>query len=152
MEIAQKVVDKCASEGFNEDQAKAISKAMKDYNNNLVRTQDRLLANKKTKNNDDPSSGRYFGIVVHVPEEARKSAIEYASTDIATNRDLIANIRDSIRNTDISDKNAVKKLMASYENMMRPAYNAQYPAQLQSNIDDVISSDVNNLMKLIDFA
>ena len=152
MEVAQKVVDECASKGLNEDQAKAVSKAMKDYNNNLVRTQERLLANKKTKTNDDTTSGNYFGIEVHVPNEVRKSTNEYASTDIATNRDLIANIRDNIRNTDISDKNAVNKLMASYEDMMRPAYNAQYPDQLKSNVDDVISRDVNDLMKLIDFS
>ena len=152
MEMAQKVVDKCAIEGFNEDQAKAISKAMKDYNNNLVRTQERLLANKKTKTNDDPASGKYFGIEVNVPSEVRKSTNEYASTDIATNRDLIANIRDNIRNTELSDKNAVNKLMASYEDMMKPAYNAQYPVQLKSNVDDVISRDVNDLMKLIDFS
>jgi hypothetical protein len=87
-----------------------------------------------------------------VPSEVRKSTNEYASTDIATNRDLIANIRDNIRNTELSDKNAVNKLMASYENMMRPAYNAQYPVQLKSNVDDVISRDVNDLMKLIDFS
>ena len=152
MEVAQKVVDNRAYEGFNDDQAKAISKAMKDYNNNLIRTQERMLANKKTENNDDPESGKYFGIEVHVPNEVRKSTNEYASTDIATNRDLIANIRDNIRNTDISDKNAVNKLMASYEDMMRPAYNAQYPVQLKTNVDDVISRDVNDLMKLIDFS
>ena len=152
MEVAQKVVDNRAYEGFNDAQAKAISKAMKDYNNNLIRTQERMLANKKTKTNDDPESGKYFGIEVHVPNEVRKSTNEYASTDIATNRDLIANIRDNIRNTDISDKNAVNKLMASYEDMMRPAYNAQYPDQLKSNVDDVISRDVNDLMKLIDFS
>ena len=67
-------------------------------------------------------------------------------------RDLVANIRDSIRNTDLSDKNAVNRLIASYEDMMRPAYNAQYPDQLKSNVDDVISRDVNDLMKLIDFS
>lgn len=152
MEVAQKVVDNRAYEGFNDDQAKAISKAMKDYNNNLIRTQERMQANEKTKTNDDPESGKYFGIEVHVPNEVRKSTNEYASTDIATNRDLIANIRDNIRNTDISDKNAVNKLMASYEDMMRPAYNAQYPVQLKTNVDDVISRDVNDLMKLIDFS
>ena len=152
MEVAQKVVDNRAYEGFNDDQAKAISKAMKDYNNNLIRTQERMLANKKTKTNDDPESGKYFGIEVHVPNEVRKSTNEYASTDIATNRDLVANIRDSIRNTDLSDKNAVNRLIASYEDMMRPAYNAQYPDQLKSNVDDVISRDVNDLMKLIDFS
>ncbi|SHI04781.1 hypothetical protein SAMN02745229_01403 [Butyrivibrio fibrisolvens DSM 3071] len=152
MEVAQKVVDECASKGFNEDQAKAISKAMKDYNNNLVRTQERLLANKKTKTNDDTTSGKYFGIEVHVPNEVRKSTNEYASTDIATNQDLIANIRDNIRSTTLSDKNAVNKLIASYEDIMRPAYNAQYPAQLKSNVDDVISRDVNDLIKLFDFS
>ncbi len=152
MEVAQKVVDECASKGFNEDQTKAISKAMKDYNNNLIRTQDRLLANKKTKTNDDTTSGKYFGIEVHVPNEVRKSTNQYASTDIATNRDLIANIRDSIRNTKLSDKNAVNKLISSYEDMMRPVYNAQYPAQLKSNVDDVISRDVNDLIKLFDFS
>ena len=152
MEVAQKVVDDLASKNFREDQAKVISRAMKDFNDNLLNTQDRMLANKKIRTNDDPSSGKYFGIEVHVPEEVRKAANEYASTDIATDRNLIANIRDNISSTDISNKNAVKKLMASYEDMMRPAYDAQYPAQLKSNVDDAISRDENDLMKLIDFS
>jgi len=152
MEVAQKVVDDLASKNFREDQAKVISRAMKDFNDNLLSTQDRMLANKEIRANDDPSSGKYFGIEVHVPEEVRKSVNAYASTDIATDRDLIANIRDNIRSTDISNKKAVKKLMASYEDMMRPAYDAQYPAQLKSNVDDAISRDENDLMKLIDFS
>ena len=152
MEVAQKVVDIGASEGFNEDQAKAISRAMKDYNNKLIGTQERLLANKKTKASDDPSSGRYFGLEVQVPEEARKSANSYASTDIATNKELIANIRDLIRNTDLSDKDAVNKLKASYEEMMRPAYNAQYPASLKTNVDDAISRDIKDMIKLINLS
>ena len=150
MEVAQKIVEKRASDGFNEDQAKAISKAMKDYNNNMIRIQERMLANKKTKTNDDPESGKYFGIEVHVPNEVRKSTNEYASTDIATNRDLIANIRYNIRNTDFSDKETVNKLKASYDELMRPAYNAQYPFQRKSDIDDVLSRDVQDNLKLID--
>lgn len=152
MEVAQKVVDDLASKNFREDQAKVISRAMKDFNDNLLSTQDRMLANKEIRANDDTLSGKYFGIEVHIPEEVRKSVNEYASTDIATARDLIANIRDNIRSTDISNKNAVKKLMASYEDMMRTAYDAQYPAQLKSNVDDAISRDENDLMKLIDFS
>ncbi len=152
MEVAQKIVDIGASEGFNEDQAKAISRAMKDYNNNLIETQERLLANKKTRVNDDPLSGKYFGLEVQVPEEVRKSPNSYASTDIATNRDLIANIRDLIRNTDITDKDAVNKLKASYEEMMRPAYNAQYPGSLKTNVDDAISRDIKDMMKLINMS
>ncbi|WP_026667533.1 hypothetical protein [Butyrivibrio sp. AE2005] len=152
MEVAQKVVDKCATEGFNEDQAKAISRAMKDYNHNLIRTQERMLANKKTKTNDDPASGKYFGIEVYLPNEVRKSTNEYASTDIATNQNLIANIRDNIRNTDLSDKNAVNKLITSYEDMMRPAYNAQYPNSIKANVDDALSKDISEFLKIIEYA
>ncbi|WP_029231580.1 hypothetical protein [Butyrivibrio sp. VCB2006] len=152
MEVAQKVVDNRAYEGFNDDQAKAISKAMKDYNNNLIRTQERMLANKKTKTNDDPESGKYFGIEVHVPNEVRKSSNEYASTDIATNQDLIANIRYNIINTDFSDKETVNKLKASYDELMRPAYNAQYPDVLKVNVDDVISKDISDFLKLVEYA
>ena len=151
MEVAQKAVDKYASNGFNEDQAKAISKAMKDYNNNLIRTQERLLANKQTKTNDDPASGKYFGIEVHVPNEVRKSSNEFASTDIATNQELVANIRDNIRNTDFSDKEAINKLKASYDELMRPVYNAQYPDVLKANVDDVISKDISDFLKLIEY-
>ncbi len=152
MEVAQKVVDNRAYEGFNDDQAKAISKAMKDYNNNLIRTQERMLANKKTKTNDDPESGKYFGIEVHVPIEVRKSTNEYASTDIATNQDLIASIRNNIKNTDLSDKNSVNNLITSYEDMMRPAYNAQYPDVLKANLDDALSKDISEFLKLIEYA
>ena len=148
MEVAQKVVDNRAYEGFNDDQAKAISKAMKDYNNNLIRTQERMLANKKTKTNDDPESGKYFGIEVHVPNEVRKSTNEYASTDIATNNDLINKLRDSIKSLDINDKDSVYKYKAQYEEIMRPVYTTQYPLQRNSDIDDIISKDVNEILKL----
>ena len=147
MEVAQKVVDKCATEGFNEDQAKAISKAMKDYNNNLIRTQERLLANKQTKTKDDSASGKYFGIEVHVPNEVRKSTNEYASTDIATNNDLINKLRDSIKSLDINDKDSVYKYKAQYEEIMRPVYTTQYPLQRNSDIDDIISKDVNEILE-----
>ena len=145
MEVAQKVVDKCASNGFNEDQAKAISRAMKDYNNNLIRTQERLLANKQTKTNDDSASGKYFGIEVHVPNEVRKSSNEYASTDIATNKELIDKIRDSIKSLDINDKDAVNKYKSVYEDIMRPVYTAQYPFRRNSDIDDILSKDINEI-------
>ena len=145
MEVAQKVVDKCASNGFNEDQAKAISRAMKDYNNNLIRTQERLLANKQTKTNDDSASGKYFGIEVHVPNEVRKSSNEYASTDIATNKELIDKIRDSIKSLDINDKDAVNKYKSLYEDIMRPVYTAQYPFRRNSDIDDILSKDINEI-------
>ena len=148
MEVAQKVVDKCATEGFNEDQAEAISRAMKDYNHNLIRTQERMLANKKTKTNDDPASGKYFGIEVNVPSEVRKSTNEYASTDIATNNDLINKLRDSIKSLDINDKDSVYKYKAQYEEIMRPVYTTQYPLQRNSDIDDIISKDVNEILKL----
>ncbi len=152
MEVAQKVVDKCATEGFNEEQAKAISKAMKDFNTNLIRTQDRLLANKKTKANDDPASGIYFGIEVYVPKEVRESANEYASTDIATNQELIANIRDNVRNTDFSDKGSVNIFKASYDELMRPAYNAQYPGMLKIDVNEVISRDISDFLKSFEYA
>ena len=145
MEVAQKVVDKCASNGFNEDQAKAISRAMKDYNNDLIRTQERLLANKQTKTNDDSASGKYFGIEVHVPNEVRKSSNEYASTDIATNKELIDKIRDSIKSLDINDKDAVNKYKSLYEDIMRPVYTAQYPFRRNSDIDDILSKDINEI-------
>ena len=148
MEVAQKVVDKCATERFNEDQAKAISRAMKDYNNNLIRTQERMLANKKTKTNDDPASGKYFGIEDNVPSEVRKSTNEYASTDIATNKELIDKIRDSIKALDINDKDAVNKYKSVYEDIMRPVYTAQYPFQRNSDIDDILSNDINEILKL----
>ena len=52
MEVAQKVVDDLASKNFREDQAKVISRAMKDFNDNLLNTQDRMLANKKIRTNE----------------------------------------------------------------------------------------------------
>ena len=145
---SQKVVDKCATEGFNEDQAKAISRAMKDYNHNLIRTQERMLANKKTKTNDDPSSGKYFGVEVNVPSEVRKSTNEYASTDIATNKELIDKIRDSIKSLDINDKDAVNKYKSVYEDIMRNVYTAQYPFKMSSDLDDILYKDINEIMKL----
>jgi hypothetical protein len=34
---------------------------------------------------------------------------------------------------------------------MRPVYNAQYPDVLKANVDDVISKDISDFLKLIEY-
>ena len=151
MEVAQKVVENSAAAGFSEDQAKVISRAMKDYNNSLVERQSEMLSGRTTRVNNDPESGRYFGVEVLVPGNVTESGIpRYASTDIATDRELIKTLRDNIRAVDITGKDAASELKALYHGIMKPAYAAQYPFQRESDINDALDKDVKELMALID--
>ncbi len=151
MEVAQKVVENSAAAGFSEDQAKVIGKAMRDYNNGLVERQNEMLSGRTTRVNNDPESGRYFGVEVLVPGSVTESGIpRYASTDIATDRELIKTLRDSIRAVDITGKDAASGLKALYHDIMKPAYAAQYPFQRESDINDALDKDVKELMALID--
>ena len=151
MEVAQKVVENSAATGFSEDQAKVISRAMKDYNNGLVERQSEMLSGRTTRVNDDPESGRYFGVEVLVPGSVTESGTpRYASTDIATDRELIKTLRDSIGAVDIAGKDAASELKALYHDIMKPAYAAQYPFQRESDINDALDKDVKELMALID--
>ena len=60
----------------------------------------------------------------------------------------INKLRDSIKSLDINDKDSVYKYKAQYEEIMRPVYTTQYPLQRNSDIDDIISKDVNEILKL----
>ena len=151
MEVAQKVVDDRASKGFSAEQAKVISRAMKDYNSSLVEWQNEMLSGRTTRVNNDPESGRYFGVEVLVPRSVTESGIpRYASTDIATDRELIKTLRDSIGAVDITGKNAASEIKALYQDIMKPVYAAQYPFQRESDINDALDKDVKELMALID--
>ncbi len=151
MEVAQKVVDKRAAKGFSADQAQVISRAMKDYNNSLVKRQNEMLSGRTIRANEDTESGRYFGVEVMVPGSVTGSGTpRFASTDIATDKELVKKLQDSIRGVDISDKNAKADLKALYQNVMKPVYGAQYPFQRESDINDALDRDVKELIALMD--
>lgn len=135
---------------------------MRDYNERLIKTQNSMLASTPHRENEDSASGKYFGIMAEVPREVldihkglygdRFSGTNLASTDVATNQDLIDSLRSSIRDTDVTDKSSVERLKSTYRDMMRPAYSVQYPFQRTSDVSDTISRDIDGLMKMIDFA
>lgn len=151
MEVAQKVVDERAAKGFSADQAKVISRAMMDYNNSLVERQNEMLSVRTTRVNNDPESGRYFGVEVLVPGNVTQSGnARYASTDIATDSELIKTLRDSIRAVDITGKNAASELKTLYQDIMKPVYAAQYPFQRESAINDAMDKDIKELIALMD--
>jgi len=152
MEVAQKVVDDRAAKGFSAEQAQVISRAMKDYNNGLVERQSEMLFGRTTRVNDDPESGRYFGVEVLVPRNVTESGSpRYSSTDIATDREMIKTLRDSMRSVDITGKNAASEIKSLYQDIMKPVYAAQYPFQRESDINDALDKDVKELIALIDF-
>lgn len=162
MEMAETLVDKTASVNFNEEQVAVINKAMRDYNERLIKTQNSMLASTPHRENEDSASGKYFGIMAEVPREVmdvhkglygdRFSGTNLASTDVATNQDLTDSLRSSIRDTDVTDKSSVERLKSTYRDMMRPVYSVQYPFQRSADVSDVISRDVDDLMKMIDYA
>ena len=149
MEVAQKVVENTAAAGFNEDQAKVIGKAMRDYNNGLVERQNEMLSGRSIRTNEDPASDRFFGVEVLVPGSATVDGNpRYASTDIATDKELIKTLRDHIRAIDITGKNAASELKVLYQDIMKPVYDAQYPFQRESDINDALDRDVKELIDL----
>ena len=157
MEMAEKVVDKCAHEGFSEEQAQVICRAMKDYNSNLIKNQNEILAKRDIIHNDDPKSGKYFGVQVSISKEARElynmsANLKYADTDIATNQELIDEIREGIRREDVTGKDMVDRIKQFYQSLMKPVYSSQYPFQRESDVNDAITHDIDDLMRMIDYS
>ena len=157
MTLAEKTVDTLASERFTEEQAQIISRAIRDYNNVIVKKQTDMLNGRDVTRNDNPESGKYFGVQVSISKEARElfnmsSNLQYAGTDIATNQELIDTLRNRIRNLDITDDDKVNEFRAFYRNTMKPVYSTQYPFQRSADVEDVISRDVEELMKFIEYA
>ncbi|WP_022765514.1 hypothetical protein [Butyrivibrio sp. XPD2006] len=151
MEVAQKVVDERAAKGFRAEQAQVISRAMKDYNNGLVERQSEMLSGRSIRTNEDPASDRFFGVEVLVPGSATDDGSpRYASTDIATDKELIKTLRDSIKSVDITGRDAASELKALYQNIMKPVYGAQYPFQRESDVNDALDRDLKELIALID--
>ena len=160
MEMAEKVVEYCAAGSFSKEQAEVIGRAMRDYNDKLIRRQNDLLANRDYIENEDTESGKYFGVQVSISKEAKdlfnmNPNLNYSSTDIATNKHLIDTIRDSIRVIDISDKSDVSKIKSAYQSIMEPVYRSRHPFQSvrdREAVEDALSRDVDDLLKMIDFA
>ena len=113
--------------------------------------QSEMLSGRTTRVNDDPESGRYFGTEVMVPGSVTESGNpRYASTEIATDRELIKTLRDGIGKVDITGKNSASELKALYQDIMKPVYAAQSPFRRESDINDVLDRDVKELIALLD--
>ena len=78
--------------------------------------------------------------------------LKYADTDIATNKELIHEIREGIRREDITGKDMVYRIKQFYQSLMRPVYSSQYPFQRESDVNDAINRDIEGLMRLIDYS
>lgn len=161
MEMAESLVDKVASANFSEEQVAVINKAMRDYNERLIKTQNSMLASTRHKENEDSVSGKYFGIMAEVPKEVIDlhkglygdifNGDDWASTDVATNQDLIDSLRSVIRDTDVTDKSNVDMLKSAYIDLMKPVYSVQYQFQRSADVSDTISRDIEDFMRMINF-
>lgn len=83
-------------------------------------------------------------------ESSMSVNLKYADADIATNQELIDEIREGIRREDITGKDTVDKQF--YQSLMKPVYSLQYLFQRESDIDDAINRDIEGLMRLNDYS
>ena len=114
--------------------------------------------------NDDESAGQYWGLKQTIPEPAkdemeklfgRRPASASAVTSVATNQELIERLQQKVKETDLTEKAGLDEFKAFYQSVMKPAYDAQYPDEMQSDSRAALDLDLNGsegMLKLVDFA
>lgn len=155
---------KCAAASFSEDQRQIIVKAMKDYNARLIDRNNDLISKLDYVKNDDESAGQYWGLKQTIPEPAkdemeklfgRRPASASAVTSVATNQELIERLQQKVKETDLTEKAGLDEFRTFYQSVMKPAYDAQYPDEMQSDSRAALDLDLNGsegILKLVDFA
>ena len=85
----------------------------------------------------------------------RRPVGTFALTNVATNQDLIERLQQKVKGTDLTGKDGLDEFKTFYQSVMKPAYDAQYPDEMQSDSRTAIDLDLNGsegMLKLVDFA
>ena len=137
---------------------------MKEYNNRLNDHNNDLISKSNYVKNDDESAGQYWGLKQTIPEAAKdameklvgmRPASASAVTSVATNQELIELLQQKVKETDLTEKAGLDEFKVFYQSVMKPAYDAQYPDEMQSDSRAAIDMDLNGsegVLKLVDFA
>ncbi len=68
---------------------------------------------------------------------------------------MIERLQQKNKGTDLNGKEGLNEFKAFYQSVMKPAYDAQYPDEMQSDSRAAIDMDLNcsdGVLKLVDFA
>lgn len=169
MKLAESAISQYAKENFNEDQQAVMLKAMKEYNAALEENQAEFLANGSFARNNYGDVSNYYGLsqimdekeaeaLNNLKEELSKVtgktypksvAGQYTGTaQIATNQELIKNIKTLFENVDLSDKNTVNQAMDKYQELMKPVYRAN--GLSSKSMNNIIRQDVSAFTSMVD--
>lgn len=170
MALAENAVNQYAKENLNEEQQKVVAKAMKEYNAGLLELQDGLLAKSSYIKAEGDKRSDYYGLTRILSEEdaavfnklkeelSKVTGKKYqpvkagdvgGSMQVATNKDLIKNISDLFKNVDLSDKQAVNNAMKKYQELVRPANEANGVYSLAES-NRISGEDTKKFQKMLD--
>ncbi len=164
MGIAAGSVKTYASKQFNEEQAKVISHAMDEYNEALIKAEKDIMSDGTYTDSDFGKVSEYYG-KAHILSEGELAALNNMKDELskisgdtyahsekglavlvqsATNQKLTGELMDIFSNVDMSDKNALNRAYARYEELMKPVYEAYGMNDEHGGLTRVINQDINS--------
>lgn len=160
--IMTNIVTTYAKNNLNEDQAKVLTSAVKDY----VNSQQDLATENSSKETISSFSGikDYYGKSNIISKEQAgyinesfnkiglKTNVKEGTETIlpqATNEDVINSITSLFSNVDLNDPDELDKALSSYRELLKPVYSTLNAGISDKELDNLVQSKSNDLSKLV---
>lgn len=168
MTLAENAVNKYAKENLSEEQQKVVSNAMKNYNSAVEKMQKDYLSENEHIKNDYGELSNYYSLSKTLTQNEADALNQLKSelskvtgkkyplskageasgiVQVATNEDLITNIKNLFSDVDLNDKAAVNSAMDKYKELMTAAYKAD--GSKDRDVNNRLNSDASKLMNFI---
>ena len=159
MEIAAGGVRAYASENLTEKQAAVVNKAMKEYNDALIRHEKDMLERAGTIDISGSDVSKYYGKAQPIPKEmldrihsfnsnSKLNSGDVGTIQSATNEDLISKIRDMFSKLDYSDSSSLDTVSEKYKEYITPAKMSLGVSSANGYLSQALNQDILGFQSL----
>ena len=159
MEIAAGGVRAYASENLTEKQAAVVNKAMKEYNDALIKHEKDMLERAGTIDISGSDVSKYYGKAQPIPKEmldrihsfnsnSKLNSGDVGTIQSATNEDLISKIRDMFSKLDYSDSSSLDTVSEKYKEYITPAKMSLGVSSANGYLSQALNQDILGFQSL----
>ena len=159
MEIAAGGVRAYASENLTEKQAAVVNKAMKEYNDALIKHEKDTLERAGTIDISGSDVSKYYGKAQPIPKEmldrihsfnsnSKLNSGDVGTIQSATNEDLISKIRDMFSKLDYSDSSSLDTVSEKYKEYITPAKMSLGVSSANGYLSQALNQDILGFQSL----
>ena len=159
MEIAAGGVRAYASENLTEKQAAVVNKAMKEYNDALIKHEKDTLERAGTIDISGSDVSKYYGKAQPIPKEmldrihsfnsnSKLNSGDVGTIQFATNEDLISKIRDMFSKLDYSDSSSLDTVSEKYKEYITPAKMSLGVSSANGYLSQALNQDILGFQSL----